>query len=86
MFGKELFILFNVRVFRLRLTICVSPFFPFDLEGVSDLIVLVPDYCRSYYIGIHKFTNTGHYLHITVWLGLCTGAFPVAHRNCFSCS
>ena len=46
LFGKELFILFTVRVFRERLSVCVCLSFLFGLwGGMWDLVVLVPDRC-----------------------------------------
>ena len=45
MFGKELFILFTVLVFRKCLSICGCAFFLFGLFGrLRDLIVLNPDH------------------------------------------
>ena len=47
--GKELFILFTVRIFRGRLSLCMCASFPIDFEGAMlDLIVLVPDHCLSF--------------------------------------
>ena len=48
LFGKELFILFTVRVFsRTFINLCVL-FFDFE-DGMCDLIVLIPDHCLSIY-------------------------------------
>ena len=50
LFGKELFILVNLRVFRERLSICNLFLFPFGFKGrMWDLITLVPDRCLSFY-------------------------------------
>ena len=52
-FGKEMFILLTMRVFRERLSNCVLASFSFAFEGrMWDLIVLVPDYCTSFYYEI----------------------------------
>ena len=40
-----------MRVFRVRLSVCVYPAFPADLEGVmSALIILLFDHCLSFYL------------------------------------
>ena len=50
MFEKELFIRFTVRVFRERLSVCVSSSFPFGFEGgMWDLILFISDHCLSIY-------------------------------------
>ena len=50
LFRKELFILFTVRVFRERISTWVCASFPFGFNGgMWNLIVLVPDYCLSFY-------------------------------------
>ena len=51
LFGKELFILFIMRVFSDPLSVCVClPFFPFGFEAVMwDLIALVLDHCLCNY-------------------------------------
>ena len=49
-FGKELFSLFIVCVFRERLSMFVCASFSFGFEGgMWVLIVLVPDHCLSFY-------------------------------------
>ena len=46
----KLFILFTVRAFRKRLSICKCSI-PFGFEGgMWDLIVLIPDQCLSIYL------------------------------------
>ena len=50
MFGKELFFRYTVCVLRGRLSFCECVSIPFGFEGWKwDLIVIVPDYCLSFY-------------------------------------
>ena len=64
MFGKELFIWFNVHVFHGRLSnkFCMCPSVPFGIvDRVWVVIVLIPDHCLSIY-----FTS------VDIWLGTLT--------------
>ena len=46
-----MFIRFTTRVFCEHLLICVCAPFPFGFEdGMSDVIVLIPDHCLSVYL------------------------------------
>ena len=48
--GKELFIRFTARAFRILLSMYVFSYFPFGFDGrIWDLIVSVPDHCLSFY-------------------------------------
>ena len=57
LFGKQLFIWFTVRVFRVSIFVC--PSFPFGLlGGMWDVIVLIPDHCLSIYFAMNTvFSN-----------------------------
>ena len=52
-FGKGLFILLTVRVFRKRVSICVCASFPFGSEGgICHMIVLIPDHSFFIYFSL----------------------------------
>ena len=54
LFEKELFIQFNVGVFRGHWSVCVYASFPFGFEGgMWDLVVLLSDHCLSIYLVLY---------------------------------
>ena len=63
---EKLFIRFNVRVFRERLSICACASVPFVFEGgVSDLIALVLVIVFDCYTPVY---NLQQYVHLTLIL------------------
>ena len=66
LFGKELFILFTVPVFRGRWSnfVCVLLSLFGIEDGVWDVNVLIPDHCLSIYFIHFPGLQIGHYVKV----------------------